>query len=64
MSHRSRMALLLALLLAAACSSGDKCDPCATDTDCKAGYVCSKFSDGKMYCGSGQGTSQCRVVGF
>lgn len=63
--YRTRMALLLTLVLAlGACASGDKCDPCSTDSDCQSGYVCSKFSDGKTYCGSGQGTSQCRVLGY
>lgn len=64
-SSRSWTVLLVVLAVAvAACASGDKCDPCTTDADCKAGTVCSKFSDGKTYCGSGQGTSQCRVLGF
>jgi len=53
-SYRTRMALLFTLAVTlGACAS-----------DCQSGYVCAKFSDGKTYCGSGQGTSQCRVLGY
>jgi len=43
------------------CSSGDECETCTQDTDCKAGFVCSRFSDGSQRCGTGTGASTCRV---
>ena len=52
--------LLLALPFAGCGSSGDECDPCSSDDDCKGGLVCSTFSDGSKRCGTGLGTS-CRV---
>jgi hypothetical protein len=52
--------VLLAFQWAACGSSGDECDPCSSDDDCKAGLVCSTFSDGSKRCGTGLGTS-CRV---
>jgi hypothetical protein len=61
---RSARPFFLCLLLAvplAACSDGDECDTCSSDDDCKAGLVCSEFSDGSRRCGSGVGASSCRV---
>ena len=56
------LALLLRLALSfAGCgTSGDECDSCSSDDNCKSGLMCSKFDDGSMRCGTGQGTS-CRV---
>jgi hypothetical protein len=45
----------------AACSDGDECQTCSQDTDCKAGFVCSTFSDGSQRCGTGTGATTCRV---
>ncbi len=56
--------LLLLLLLAlplVGCTSGDECDTCTSDDDCQTGFVCSTFSDGSQRCGSGVGSSSCRV---
>ncbi len=58
--------LLLALILiavpASSChSTGDECDTCNADSDCKSGLFCSKFQDGSMRCGSGVGATTCRV---
>jgi hypothetical protein len=61
---RSRVLLVFALLLAAGlvgCSSGSECDTCSSDQDCKSGFVCTSFSDGSKRCGSGLGSTQCRV---
>jgi hypothetical protein len=61
---RSRRLLPLVVLLAlpiAGCSSGDECDRCEADADCKAGLFCSTFDDGSRRCGSGTGTTTCRV---
>lgn len=59
-----RRALLLALVAALpllACTKGEECDTCTKDDDCKGGFVCSKFQDGSMRCGSGVGATICRV---
>jgi len=53
--------LTLAILPLAGCSNGGECDTCTTNDDCKSGLVCSRFNDGSMRCGSGTGTTQCRV---
>jgi hypothetical protein len=60
--HWARLALLLRLALPfAGCgSSGEECDTCTSDDNCKSGLVCSTFDDGSRRCGTGQGTS-CRV---
>jgi hypothetical protein len=60
---RSPLALLLLLtvLLPACGSSGDDCDSCSSDDDCKAGLTCSTFSDGSKRCASGVGATSCRV---
>jgi len=57
---RLLLLLLLAVPFAGCGSSGDECDTCSSDDDCKAGLVCSTFSDGSKRCGTGLGTS-CRV---
>jgi hypothetical protein len=59
-------AVVLATLPLAGCTDGGECDTCTTDEDCKSGLVCSTFlnEDGtvhSMRCGSGSGTTQCRV---
>ncbi len=65
--HRARRVLLIALSLGALLSctgtKGEECDVCATDADCKGGFVCSNFSDGSRRCGTGnpQAPTQCRV---
>jgi hypothetical protein len=44
-----------------ACSSGDECDTCSSDDDCKSGLVCSTFNDGSRRCASGIGATNCRT---
>jgi hypothetical protein len=62
---RTRYLLVVLMLLAipaSSCrSSGDECDSCSSDSDCKSGLVCSTFSDGSKRCGSGVGATNCRV---
>ena len=62
--RRSRV--LPALILAAltgliACTKGQECDKCSSDTDCKQGFFCSEFNDQTHRCGSGVGATTCRV---
>ena len=64
--NRPLCLLLLVFLAASAlpilgCSNGGECDKCSVDADCKAGLVCSTFSDESKRCGSGKGETQCRV---
>jgi hypothetical protein len=59
-SRRLLLPLVLALPLLG-CSSGDECDTCSQDSDCKDGLVCSRFDDGSMRCGTGTGATTCRV---
>lgn len=61
--RRSRMLLMLVLaaLPVIGCSSGDECDTCGSDSDCKDGFFCTDFSDGSRRCGSGVGATTCRV---
>ena len=56
------LALLCALPLMG-CSDDGECDSCSSDDDCKQGLVCVRFGDGSQRCGSGEGTTQCRVLG-
>ncbi len=60
---RTRWSLLLLTLalLAGSCSSGDECDTCTSDSDCKSGLFCVKFSDGSQRCGSGVGSTTCHT---
>jgi hypothetical protein len=62
---RSRLALglvvLLALPIGSCGSSGDECDTCSKDDDCKAGLFCSTFNDGSQRCASGVGATSCRT---
>lgn len=53
--------VILACLPLLGCDNGQECDKCSTDQDCKAGFVCSTFSDGSRRCGSGVGASTCKV---
>jgi len=53
--------LVLLALPVAGCNSGDECETCTSDDDCQTGFVCSTFSDGSQRCGSGVGSSSCRV---
>ncbi len=58
----SRWILLLAVIISVvACTKGDECDTCTQDADCKSGFVCVSFSDGSKRCGSGIGSTTCRV---
>jgi hypothetical protein len=53
--------VILTCLPLLGCDNGSECDKCSTDGDCKAGLVCSSFSDGSRRCGTGTGASTCRV---
>jgi hypothetical protein len=44
-----------------ACTKGEECAICKSDSDCKGGFACSQFSDGSKRCGSGIGATTCRV---
>ncbi len=67
---RTRRLLFLLVLLALPASScrstGDECDRCSSDDDCRAPLVCSNFRDssgnvvGKR-CASGLGATTCRT---
>ncbi len=61
--RRSRLLLMLVLaaLPVIGCSSGDECDTCSSDSDCRDGFFCTDFSDGSRRCGSGVGATTCRV---
>jgi hypothetical protein len=60
----SRLVLVvLCALPMLSCSDGGECDKCSSDADCtKGGLVCVRFQDGSQRCGSGEGTTQCRVL--
>ena len=62
---RRRFRLMALMVLAAmplvGCTSGDECDTCEQDSDCKDGFFCSEFDDGSRRCGSGVGATTCRV---
>jgi len=53
--------LALALPFAGCGTTGDECAACSSDDDCKAGFVCSTFSDGSKRCASGLGSTSCRL---
>jgi hypothetical protein len=58
------IAALLALSLGSChkASTGKECDTCTVDEDCtESTLVCVPFSDGTKHCGSGLGSTQCRV---
>jgi hypothetical protein len=59
---RWMLVLCLSALPILGCGSGGECDRCDSDDDCKDGRVCSEFSDGSRRCGTGDGTTQCRVI--
>ena len=52
---------LPAMLPLASCTSGDECDKCTVDADCKDGFFCTHFSDGSRRCGSGLAATSCRT---
>ena len=52
--------LSASVLLVSAC--GKECDSCQSDAECAAeGLLCVTFSNGSRRCGSGQGSTTCRV---
>ncbi len=59
--------LLLAVLasfpfIGSCASSGDECDVCTADADCKDGLVCASFAgETTKRCASGLGSTACRV---
>lgn len=53
--------LLLTLPMSSCRSTGEECDACSSDGDCKAGLACSTFTDGSKRCGSGMGATSCRT---
>jgi hypothetical protein len=60
--RRLLAAVLLLVLPSVGCGShGEECDTCTSDTDCKAPFVCTTFSDGSHRCGSGVGSTTCRT---
>jgi len=56
-------AVLLSLPLIGSCAStGDECDVCTADADCKTGLICARFGgETTTRCGSGTGVTTCRV---
>jgi hypothetical protein len=43
-------------------STGDECDVCTAEADCKDGLVCSTFAgETTKRCASGLGSTACRV---
>ena len=58
---RALVPVVLSSLPRLGCASGDECDSCVEDADCKPGFTCSQFSDGGKRCGSGIGATSCRV---
>jgi hypothetical protein len=55
------LVLVLLVLPLSGCGSGDECDVCTSDDDCKSGLICVTFDDGSKRCGSGVGATTCRV---
>jgi hypothetical protein len=66
--RRWLLCLVLAVMPLAGCTSGDDCDRCDSDDDCRQGFVCSQFRDrqGNLLeqkrCGSGDGSTICRPL--
>ena len=63
---RSRWLLAVVLfsfpLIGSCASTGDECDVCSADADCKTGLVCASFSgESTKRCASGTGSTTCRV---
>lgn len=56
-------AVLLSCSLIGSCAStGDECDVCTADADCKTGLVCANFGgEDVKRCASGTGVTTCRV---
>jgi hypothetical protein len=68
--NRVRVSLIALLVLASlpmyGCSKGNECDTCSVDADCQSGLLCVNFLNGNgdvegQRCGSGLGTTTCRV---
>ena len=55
------LALAAALLIGSlsSCASTEECGTCASDDECRAGFLCSTFSDGTRRCASGMGDTTC-----
>jgi len=53
MRLRGLPVFIAAVLLAAACGGGGKCDRCSADADCDQGkgYVCERYADDVYRCG-------------
>jgi hypothetical protein len=62
-SHWLLLAVLAVFPLIGSCAStGDECDVCTLETDCKAGLVCATFAgETTKRCASGLGSTACRV---
>jgi hypothetical protein len=57
---RSLLMLVLLGVVASSCrNTGDECDTCASEYDCKSGLSCASFSDGSKRCASGRGSTTC-----
>lgn len=56
-------AVLLSFPLIGSCAStGDECDVCTAEADCKTGLVCASFAgETAKRCASGTGSTTCRV---
>jgi hypothetical protein len=55
------LAVCAALLIGSlsSCASTEECGTCGSDAECRAGFLCSTFSDGTRRCASGMGDSTC-----
>jgi len=56
-------AVLLSFPLLGSCAStGDECDVCTSDADCKTGLICNRFiNETTTRCAKGDGSTICRV---